>query len=149
MPDLHVFLIIYQYYQMLDNLSIEHWRKDCMYTYTHVCNLHIYIVHKSTLSISLSRKNPKNYNLNQVFFLLVYSEPNSMVFLNFFLFICQFEAETMLKNKASVLRTLSLDPGITLLALLSVISARVSDEFLSSCLVRKCQNQQVDRNENS
>lgn len=55
----------------------------------------------------------------------------------------------MLKNKASVLHILSLDPGITLLALLSVISARVSDEFLSSCLVRKCQNQQVDRNENS
>lgn len=55
----------------------------------------------------------------------------------------------MLKNKAIALRILSLDPGITLLALLSVISARVSDEFLSSCLVRKCQNQQVDRNENS
>lgn len=72
-----------------------------------------------------------------------------MVFLNFFLSICQFEAETMLKNKAIVLRILSLDQGITLFALLSVISARVSDEFLSSCPVRKCQNQQVDRNENS
>lgn len=67
----------------------------------------------------------------------------------FYLFICQFEAETMLKNKAIVLRILSLDQGITLFALLSVISARVSDEFLSSCLVRKCQNQQVDKNENS
>lgn len=55
----------------------------------------------------------------------------------------------MLKNKTIVLRILSLDQGITLFALLSVISARVSDEFLSSCPVRKCQNQQVDRNENS
>lgn len=70
-------------------------------------------------------------------------------FPEFCLFICQFEAETMLKNKAIVLRILSLDQGITLFALLSVISARVSDEFLSSCPVRKCQNQQVDRNENS
>lgn len=113
-----------------------------------MCNLHIYIVHISTLSISLSRKNPRNYNSNWVFFIIIL-RTKFHGFPEFFLFICQFEAETMLKNKAIALRILSLDPGITLLALLSVISARVSDEFLSSCLVRKCQNQQVDRNENS